>query len=145
MPVLLDPTTIENLQSIEAVVSGPDGANRLFTITGTIRLHDLGVQSNANNPSTDIAFSLHVGPTLTRRQFHRAIGSAYLSGSAFGHGTGSNVVTSWTVVATDADWDDEAGRVQLRFEVSLVANGDVSISAIRVGFHVTILAELAAA
>ena len=34
MPTVILPEQIHNLQQLEAVVSGPDGANRLFTING---------------------------------------------------------------------------------------------------------------
>ena len=59
-------------QVIEAVVAGPDGANRLFTVTGAA---DLSIQATRQQRTIE-TWTFLVGPTLTRSQFHRAIGTA---------------------------------------------------------------------
>jgi hypothetical protein len=59
-------------QVIEAVVAGPDGANRLLTVTGAA---NLSIQATGQQRTTE-TWTFLVGPTLTRLQFHRAIGTA---------------------------------------------------------------------
>lgn len=83
----LDSNTIENLQSVESIVSGPDGANRLFIITGTVPVPTQFV--SAQNRDATASFCVQVGPTLTRRQFHRAIGSAFLCDFGLKDSTGT--------------------------------------------------------
>jgi hypothetical protein len=145
MPIKIPPQSVINLQMIEAGVSGPDGANRLFTITG---MADCGVSANAPGPNNSATqqqtFSVLVGPQLTRRQFISAIGVASLSRFHFFNNPASS---NFSVNAVDADWDDESGQVELRVEIEVFVAGasgsGVQIS--RFGFQVTILAEFAAA
>ncbi len=59
-------------QVIEAVVAGPDGANRLFTVIGAA---NLSIQATRQQRTIE-TWTFLVGPTLTRLQFHRAIGTA---------------------------------------------------------------------
>ncbi len=76
MPIKI--TNIENPQQIEAVVNGPDGANRLFIVTGIAPAN----VSIFNGTRTD-TFTFLIGPTLTRRQFVRAIATASLVKSLY--------------------------------------------------------------
>ena len=55
-------------QIIEAVVAGPDGANRLLTITGAA---DVCIRATRQQRATE-TWTFLVGPSLTRLQFHRA-------------------------------------------------------------------------
>ncbi len=62
-------------QLLEAVVTGPDGANRVFTCTGIANVQmfvDRGQQQTET-------WTFLVGPTLTHTQFCRAIGTASVS------------------------------------------------------------------
>ena len=59
-------------QVIEAVVAGPDGANRLFTISGAA---NVCIEATRQQRTTE-TWTFLVGPPLTRLQFHRAIGTA---------------------------------------------------------------------
>ena len=43
MPERIQTSQIQSYQQIEAVVAGPDGANRLFTVTGQF---DIGLQAD---------------------------------------------------------------------------------------------------
>ena len=118
--------TLQNLQRIDAVVSGPDGANRLINLAGIMPV-SLGAAT------TRETFTCLLGPTLSRRQFVAASGAAWFTAMTEAGPMGF----ACSIVSVDADWDDESGQVELRVEVS-VAN--VSISGI--GFVATILVEL---
>jgi hypothetical protein len=63
-----------------------------------------------------------VGPTLTRLQFHRAIGTASVASQNRQH---TNRAAEFTVNihSVEADWDDENQRVNMRVEIGLIANG----------------------
>lgn len=54
-----------NPQTIQAVVAGPDGANRLFTYTGLVPVS----YASAANTLTRQTFTWLLGPQLLRRQF----------------------------------------------------------------------------
>jgi len=71
MPV----ATTSGEQVVEAVVAGPDGANRLYTITGAATV---GVNVSAGQTQTQ-TWTFLMGPTFTRGQFYRAIGTASVS------------------------------------------------------------------
>ncbi len=146
----LDPSTVENLQMIEVVVSGPDDANRLFMITGSVPVNVVATNTSTarQEPPKKEPFTLLLGPTLTRRQFHKSIAATFplaFTIGATGPGGGIQGTMLWSVVATDADWDDESQKVELRFEVNIDARGNGSISLVSVGFQVTILAQIGAA
>src|SRR5438128_4615595 len=99
-------------QLIEAVVAGPDGANRLFTVTGAA---NVGILVSANQQQIQ-TWTFLVGPTFTRGQFYRAIGAASVSSQNVNIQTapGSFVVQ---INSVEADWDDESGRVEVRVEL----------------------------
>ena len=145
MATKLDPSTVENLQMIEVVVSGPDDANRLFTITGSIPVNIVAFNTSTarQEPPKKEPFTLLLGPTLTRRQFHKSIAATFpLAITVVARSNDFSGSMSWSVVGTDADWDGESQRVELRFEVNIDARGNGSISLLSVGFQVTILAQI---
>src|SRR6476620_2267097 len=114
-------------QVIEAVVAGPDGANRLFTITGAA---NLCIQVTRQPPSTE-TWTFLVGPTLTRLQFHRAIATASVASQTVSVQTTPRELTV-NVHSVEADWDDEDQRVEVRAEIGIIANGTtVEITQIR--------------
>ena len=139
MATRLQPNQIQNLQQIEAVVTSSEGALRLFTVTGqaTIFFSAFSQGNQANNNQT---FTALVGPTLTRQQFVRAICTASLAQTS----QRIQVVPgdfSCGIVASDADWDDESGQVELRVEVNASVNGNNnSVTLNSFSFDVTILA-----
>ena len=145
MSIRISESNLENVQTIEAVVAGPDGANRLLTVTGFAK----GVlEAFADTPNDLVGatetFTVLVGPQLTRRQFHRAIASVSLANF---FQEGRPAFAQWSVVGSDADWDDEEERVELRAEFQVVvlvnaANRQSTTSITKFGFQVTILAEL---
>jgi hypothetical protein len=135
---------IENLQQIEAIVAGPDGATRLYTIAG--RLGD-GVNrllgAGEGRPGFD-TFTCLIGPTFTRQQFVRAIASAWVTTTKFSLVVQPTLNLALGIKEVDADWDDESGRVELRIEVFVQIGEPTSVADINsLGFQVTILAAVA--
>jgi hypothetical protein len=123
-------------QVIEAVVGGPEGANRLFTVTGAA---NLSIQATRQQRSTE-TWTFLVGPTLTRSQFHRAIGTASVASQIVSVQTAPREFTV-NVHSVEADWDDEDQRVRVRVEIGLISNGaTVEITQIR--YWVAILAQM---
>jgi len=127
--------TLENPQELEAVVSGPDGANRLFVCTGVAPIN----QYSAGGAQTQV-WTWRVGPQLARLQFRRAVAQGALV-----RVTGSG---QWSLAGLDTDWDDESGRVEVRAEVFLQASGGAtnpaSVGVQGISYHVTILAAMEA-
>ena len=126
---------LSNPQVIEIWVNGPDGANRMFVCSGFLASPWGGWQ--AGNAQMRETFTFHVGPPLAVREFIRAccaVGPIGISANNNPAAQGGALIRS-----SDADWDDEDGRVQVTVEVE--ADGPWMLS----GFHynVTILAEQA--
>jgi hypothetical protein len=123
-------------QVIEAVVAGPDGANRLFTVIGAA---NLSIQATRQQRTIE-TWTFLVGPTLTRSQFHRAIGTASVASQIVSVQTPPREFTV-NVHSVEADWDDENQRVKVRVEIGVISNGaTVEITQIR--YWVAILAQM---
>ena len=143
MPVQVPSTQIQNLQQIEAVVAGPDDANRLFVIDGQF---DMQLYTSSQGPgvSQKEIFSVLLGPVLTHKQFVSATATASLAKTNFDINA-TPATVSWQISNVDADWDDESGQVDLRIEAVAICSGQNNVSIISgFGFHVTILAAVAA-
>lgn len=144
MATRLQPNQIQNLQQLEAAVSGPDGANRLFTVSGQTLNVGFSAFSSGSFTTQTQTFTLLVGPVLTRQQFFRAICAVALA-STTQHTQVAPGDFSWAIVSSDADWDDESGQVELRVEVSVSAGGSSNSATLNsFSFQVTILAAVAA-
>ena len=124
-------------QVIEAAVSGPDGANRLFICTGVAE-----VQMSLSRHQDQITetWTFFVGPALSRGQFYRAIGNASVSFQTMDI-LGAPAGFTVQVVSTEADWDDESERVEMRVEVLLGSNL-VRVNVNQLRYWVTILAKV---
>ncbi len=123
-------------QVIEAVVAGPDGANRLFTVIGAA---NLSIQATRQQRTIE-TWTFLVGPTLTRLQFHRAIGTASVASQTVSVQTPPREFTV-NVHSVEADWDDENQRVKVRVEIGVMSDGaTVEITQIR--YWVAILAQM---
>jgi hypothetical protein len=123
-------------QVIEAVVAGPDGANRLFTVIGAA---NLSIQATRQQRTIE-TWTFLVGPTLTRLQFHRAIGTASVASQTVSVQTPPREFTV-NVHSVEADWDDENQRVKVRAEIGVMSDGaTVEITQIR--YWVAILAQM---
>src|SRR5207248_10993850 len=99
-------------QVLEAVVTGPDGANRLFTCTG---IADLQMSLTRTQEETTETWTFLVGPTLPRPQFYRASGTASVSLQTVDI-QGAPAGCTVHVVSVEADDDDECDRVESRLQ-----------------------------
>lgn len=136
--------TLVSEQTLEAQVAGPGGATRLIVVTG---LATCGLSVSVPSPgggsaSQQASFEAHVGPSLTVPQFRRAIATASLASLS---ASGSVTLHSWAVTAVDADFDDDAGKVVLGFDVQVNVQGApmpaaTQIALLMIAFQVTILA-----
>src|SRR5438128_9740262 len=137
MPVKIPPEAIKNLQQIEAVVAGPDDANRLFIIDG-----QLNVNLNVDTGNLTQTFAVLIGPVFTSKQFRRAsatVSVTHMNTDVWGW-------SEWNISDVDDDLDNESGQVELRIETYIGCAGPAKyIQIVSLGFHVTILAAVAAA
>ena len=124
-------------QVLEAVVSGPDRANRLFICTGIAN-----VQMSLGRDQEQITetWTFFVGPNLTRTQFYRAIGTASVSFQTMDI-LGAPAGFTVQIVSIEADWDDESERVEVRVEV-LLSSSLTSVNINQLRYWVTILAQI---
>ena len=131
-------TNTNGEQVLEAVVAGPDGANRLYTVTGAA---NVAVNVSAGQQQTQ-TWTFLVGPTFTRGQFYRAIATASVSSqSAILQTTSGNFTL--VVSSVEADWDDESGRVEVRVEVYLSSStGGPQLSVNQLRYWVAVLAQI---
>jgi len=135
---------IQNLQQLDVMVAGPDDANHLFVIDGQFDANLAIASQGTNFAVAKETFSALVGPTLTNRQFVRALATASIVKSQIAN-IAAGGFASWNIVDVDADWDHEAGQVELRIEAQvscLGSNQSASISGF--AFHLSILAALPA-
>ena len=123
-------------QVIEAVVAGPNGANRLYTVTGAA---NLSIQATRQQRTTE-TWTFLVGPTLTRLQFHRAIAMASIASQIVSVQTAPREFTV-NIHSVEADWDDEDQRVNVRVEIGVLTNG-TTVAITQVRYWVAILAQM---
>jgi hypothetical protein len=141
MAVKILPAQIQNLQQIEAVVAGPDDANRLFIIDGQFDSALNTYSEVANMISQKETFTVLVGPVFAKKQFIQANGAASFTKIGFNTSHGG-----WRILGVDADWDDESGQVEVRIEAQAdCAGAGKNATIFGFAFHVTILATVAAA
>ena len=124
-------------QVLEAVVSGPDRANRLFICTG---IANVQMSLGRNQEQITETWTFFVGPNLTRTQFYRAIGTASVSFQTMDI-LGAPAGFTVQIVSVEADWDDESERVEVRVEV-LLSSSLTSIDITQLRYWVTILAQI---
>jgi len=124
-------------QVLEAVVTGPDGANRLFTCTG---IANVQMSLTRTQEQTTETWTFLVGPNLPRPQFYRAIGTASVSLQTVDI-QGAPAGFTVHVVSVEADWDDESERVEVRVEV-LLSSDMIGVNINQLRYWVTILAKI---
>jgi len=146
MAVKILPNQIQNIQQIEAVVAGPDDANRLVIINGQFDCYLQASSQGPNYVSQKEIFTVLIGPVFTKQQFVQANATASVTKTAFSiiGGVGQDNF-SWQILGVDADWDDESGQVELRIEAQVACSGPSQNATINgFAFNVTILAAVAA-
>lgn len=130
-------TSTTGEQVLEAVVSGPDGANRLFICTGTA---DVQMSLRRNQEQITETWTFFVGPPLARGQFYRAIGTASVSLQTMDI-LGAPAGFTVQIVSVEADWDDESERVEMRVEI-LLGSSLTSVNVNQLRYWVTMLAKV---
>jgi hypothetical protein len=138
MPVTI--TNVQNLQELEVGISGPGDATRMFMIAGTASVSLSASAAVNQSQQQKETFALHVGPELTSEQFVKALVVASPAQTSFGQwGDPASSTVQWAVGFADADFDDDAGKTQARFEMSLYVTG-ASAQISQIAFQATILA-----
>jgi hypothetical protein len=134
------PAALISEQNLEAQVTGPGDATRLFIATG-IAQFNLSVTSTGLQQNRQGTFSVYLGPPLTVQQFRRAIATASFAQLMT---TNDAVMSNWAVTNVDAHLDEDAGKVQLEFDVSVDVDGPANSETILSGVSVqaTILAAV---
>src|SRR5436309_4189122 len=99
-------TTTSGEQILEAVVAGPDGANRLFTVTGAANVQIL---ASGDPDPVNPTWTFLVAPTLTRGQFYRAIAAASVASQRVSK---RGLLSDYTVQinSVEAEWEEESER-----------------------------------
>ena len=124
MSIHLDSKNLINPQQMEIAVNGPDGATHLILCTGVVNL----------NSVNDEEYAFLVGPKLSRRQFVGVIATGALSTIQ----ADDNYATEADLVSIQADYDEEAGQVKVRAEVT----SSKAMTKLGISYSVSILAEL---
>ena len=131
---------LQNPQQIEVYVSGPDDANRLYLCTG-MAIAYLGAYNDPNGARQ--TFTFRIGPVLTRREMVRASASvAFATTDVYEFGAGNSF--SYGLENVEADWDDESGQVEVRFDI-FASSQNLSLTVSKVSYQVSIGAAVAAA
>lgn len=123
---------IDNFQTLEAVVSGPSGANRLIIHTG------VAMFSFKGNGDTWVRDSLtfEIGQVFAPGQVLDSLATASLSSIS---NTGTSAKAGWAVDKITAQWDSVEQRI--RVIAALAVNGTGGYVQ-RIGFQVTVLAKV---
>ncbi len=131
-------------QTVQVNVTSPDGANTLY-ITNGFANFNLSVGGGPGTVSQQATFAVLLGPTLTAAQFKRAIATVSLASLSYQASPSDPMQPppgfQLSLSNVEADFDDESGQVELRFDVSLAVNGG-SVSPPPVGFQVMTLAMI---
>lgn len=133
------PASVTSQQTLQIGVNGPGDVTSMYVITGIAQI-SLGAFAQPNQFQTQQAtFSAHIGPQLSAAQFRRAIASASIASVSL---SGQGAFDAWSLSSVEADFDDDAGSVQLEFDASVsVSSGATSagVATAGVGFQVLIL------
>jgi len=143
MPIRIPANQVQNLQQLETVVAGPDGANRLFIITGQFDAQFTAFANAQFGQQINETFSVLIGPVLTRQGFFRAVSTAAIAKTTIGFQVApGNFICGISDI--DADWDDESGQVEVKIEAFVNAGGaNNTMSIMGLSFQCTILAAVA--
>jgi hypothetical protein len=135
-------TNVTNLQELEAHVSGPGPANRMFVVSGIGAVQLVAGATAGQVAEEQETFTLLVGPTLTSGQFVKALATASPSALVvYPYATDPGASGQWRVTNVDADFDDESGRTELRIEAAVRVRG-AGVELPGIAFQATILAAL---
>jgi hypothetical protein len=139
MPTLVMPT---NLQKMEFDVTTTEGASRVTIVTGTMPI-DLSAFDNTGNTATgNGSFKALIDPTLMPGQFRKATATVSF-GAISQSAQATPVIAHWLLSDVNANFDDEAGQVQLIVDVTVRATGPSAfVHTSLLTFQVTTLAKI---
>jgi hypothetical protein len=129
---MITPVTLDNEQSIEVQVAGPNGANRLFIYTGVACFTFKG---NATAWLRDY-IDFELGRVFTSGQVLDVLATGSLN-SIYNNQTAVNA--GWAVDRLTARWDATEQRIKLRADLAV---SDVDGYLLRMGYQVTVLARI---
>lgn len=131
----------QKTQKMEFDVTTSEGPGRVTIVTGIIQIW-LQAFSQGQQQIRKESYKVLVEPTLTPRQFRKAVATASLSYIAQSGPAATEV--QWAVEDAQATLDDEAGQVQLVVDVTAIATGGAPlglyVTTYAVMFQVTTLA-----
>ena len=131
--------TISSEQNLQVGVTGPNDVTAMHVVSGIANGQLTAFAPAGNFVQQQATFAAHVGPQLTAAQFRKAIASAAMTGLSL---SGDGTFARWEVTDVDADFDDEAGRIKLTFDLVVsVQAAATSVNAVvaSIGFQVMIL------
>ena len=133
------------LQNMQVGISGPDGANTLIIASGIANCSLNVSTSGPGSQNTQRgSYSVLLEPALTQPQFRRAIATGALASISYNHSDiTQQAFVAWTVESVEAHWDDDSGKIELQFDVSVTVGMGGSYGVIaEVAFQVMTLAAL---
>ena len=134
---------IEDKQSFEVTIQGPDGANRMIICTGRLRTYLNAASSTATGLTQRETFTALVDPQLEAGQFKRAVVVASLAEIRYFDSDPSTADSvQWSIEQAQADFDDESGKVELRVSLAINLWGIISAEIQSVSFQVTTIAAV---
>jgi hypothetical protein len=138
--------TVTSTQTMQFDVPGiePAGGSRVFITTG-IAEFSLEVSSQNTIASANQTIKVLVDPVIAPGQFRKAtamvgLGEIFRTESQSG---GQVSRATWRIDDVAASLDDESGKVELRFEATVVSFGlNCATSLLRATFQVTTIAAI---
>jgi hypothetical protein len=132
-------------QTLQFDVPGPVNGTRVFITTGIAQFGLAAFSQNANQLRQSDSVKLLVDPVLAPGQFRKS--TAMVSFANVQRGStainGEFQFSSWSIDDITSSLDDESGKVELRFEVSVGSGGTNSnTQLVAVAFQVTSTATL---
>jgi hypothetical protein len=140
MATLVEPTNIQKIEFDVTTVAPP---SRVTIVTGRIPI-ELMAQDDADRGNVQrVSYKVLLDPTLTPGQFRKATSTVSLGGMSAASGGASSFNLLLVIDDAQATLDDEAGRVQLVVDVTVMAQGtNVFSRLMSLMFQVTTLATV---
>jgi hypothetical protein len=136
---------VASQQTLQFDVQGAQNVTRVFVTTGIAQFNVSAFSQNAGQIRQSDSVKLLVDPVLAPGQFRKStamvsFASVQRSSSAT---AGEFSFSAWSIDDVASSLDDESGKVELRFEVSVNAGGtQAATSLASVAFQVTSIATV---
>jgi hypothetical protein len=130
MPIT--PVSVDNLQELEAVITGPAGANRLFIYTGVAIFSFVGTGAAFRRDFIDF----EIGRVFSPGQVQDVLATGSLNSI---RNENAAVNAGWAVDRVAARWDPTDQRIRIRADLAV---SDIDGTLFRMGFQATVRARL---